>query len=781
MLDSSSDSEPPSPSKRLSRQDSDELDLDDVVTPELPPADASAPPLPDSLDNLPGTPELPALEVVIDNSREDDASEMHLDLARSESPVAIPEPPPDPLANQRPIFDPKELEMQPLYDELKALLDTGQQTDSDNDDEDYEERRQRKLRENEALLAQLGLAATGSRPKGDEPPVQDVADEDDHEADDEPMEMLETPRRGRGRPKKRNRDDSVRPSDDAPESHRPKKKKYDRKVKFAEDGTTKSAPLRGEVFDLAYIDVPSLRDRARNDYVFIRDVPDIRPEDLMTWSEDEEEAEDDDEEQAHDADAEDDVFRGYDSIGRLKTRRKKRQPDVLPDGTVLTSCHQCRRKMPGAKMRCSRMRQGVECGLLYCRRCIEARYGMDFKPEDPKFQCPRCLGYCNCSVCLRRSGFGDLVHKGRQRLLAFSGELRRLAAQDQDGLESLQDRIAALLAETAALESEEPPPKPRKPTGTSVKREPKDPNAVTFGPPKRRGRPPKKREALEELLKLNLSDEVAEGEVFSPMEEHALGKLALARHVLKLMAAKKAAMPKRKLVLKLKVPSRTSSSTQPSAPDVMAAGETRKIPNYHDMEKNVWVRGAADYSTSESEIDQLNEDGTEVEDAEDDAEDAVFEEGRTQVFAASLLQNSNHRVSSSASRDSSPLTSLDDELSSSSVVSSQYDHDKDMSLQADEAEEADTFAQGTMANGIFPSTSLAMPQGMQQFALAVMEDHDGSAKAPYSNHLRLHVDEPSAFPTSSGSEAGQLGALLDSEPLAGTPVLFAADGAYTDV
>ncbi|KAJ1022449.1 hypothetical protein NDA16_003438 [Ustilago loliicola] len=671
--------------------------------------------------------------------------------------------------------------MQPLYDELKALLDTGQQSDSDDDEEDYEERRQRKLRANEALLAQLGLAATCTKPKDDEPPVEDVADEGGHEEDDEPTEMLDTPRRGRGRPKKRVRDDSVRPSDHAPEPRRSKKKKYDRKVKFAEDGTTKSAPLSGEVFELAYIDVPSLRDRARNDYVFIRDVPDIRPEDLMTWSEDEEEAEEDEEEQAHDADAEDDVFRGHDSLGRLKTKRKKRQLDVLPDGTVLTSCHQCRRKTPGSKMRCSRMRQGVTCGLMYCRRCIEARYGMDFKPEDPKFHCPRCLGYCNCSVCLRRSGFGDLVHKGRQRLLAFSGELRKLACQDPDGLESLQGRIGAILAETAALEMEEPSPRSRKSNGRSVNREPKDPDAVTLGPPKRRGRPPKKREAVEEMLRLNLSDEVPEGEVFSPLEEHTLGKLALARRVLKLVAAKQAAMPKRRLVLKFKIPQRISSSTQAPASSALAAGETRKIPNYHDMEKDVWVRGAADYSTSESEIDELNDYGTDVQDVQDDAANAVFEEGRTQVFAASLLQKTNHNVSSTVSRDSSPLTSLDDEFSSSSVASSQYGEDKDLSLRADEAEEADTATHGTLSTTMFPSTSLTMPQDMQQFALAVMGDHDGPARAPYANHLRMQLEEPPAFPTSSGSEAGQLSALLDPEPLAGTPVLFAADAVYSDV
>ncbi|SOV07536.1 uncharacterized protein UDID_05314 [Ustilago sp. UG-2017a] len=772
LLDSS-DSEPPSPSKQHYRQDTDELDLDDVVTPELPPADASAPTLPESFDHLPGTRQMLTMQAVIHDSPDEEDAEMQLHLAPSELPVATPEPPPDPLANQRPIFDPKELEMQPLYDELKALLDTGQQSDSGDDDEDYEERRQRKLRANAALLDQLGLSATGTKTKADELPVQDVEDQDDHQADDQPTQTLDTPSRGRGRPKKRTRDDSVRPFNEAAD----KKNKYNRKVKFADDGTTKSAPNPGQVFDLAYVDVPTLRDRARNDYIFVRDVPDIRPEDLMTWSEDEEEAEED---QVQVLDDDDDIFRGYDSLGRLKTKRKKRQPDVLPDGTVMTSCHQCRRKTPSRKVRCVRFRQGVECGLMYCQRCIEARYGMDFNADDPKFHCPRCLGYCSCSVCLRRSGFGDLVHKGKQRRLAFTGELRKLASQDQDGLESLQGRIGAILAETAALKMDEPSPKPCKSNGRSVKRTPKDPDAVAFGPPKRRGRPPKKRHPAEEMLRLNLSDEVTEGQVLSSLDEYALGQLAVARRVLKLVAAKRTAMPRRRLVLKLKIPARAPSCTQAPAALASAVREARRMPNYHDMEKDVWVRGAADYSTSESELEELQEDGTDDGDAQDDAADAVFEEGRTQVFAASLLQQKDHSVSSTVSRDSSLLTSLDDEKSSSSDPSSPYGGDKDVSLQTDEAEEAESSTQNPLSSAMFPSTSLAMSQDLRQLALAVMEGHDESTKGLHANHLRLQLEELPAFATSSGSEAGQLGTLMDAETLAGTPVLFAADGTYTD-
>ena len=684
---------------------------------------------------------------------------------------------------------------------LMTRFDTQDASDSEHDDEDYEERRQRKLRENDVLLAMLGLAPSGSKPTSHEPATADPEDDDDDpEADDELAPMDDASPRKRGRPKKRTRDDSARPSEAADESRSNKKKKYDRKVKFAEDGTTKSAPLRGETFELAYVDVPALRDRARNDYVYIRDVPDIRPEDLITWSEDEEEEEDDDDEGDEEAHAaarggshavtEDAEVLGIDSLGRRITKRRRNQPDVLPDGTVLTTCHQCRRKTPSAKMRCRRMRQGDQCTLMYCERCITVRYENDFNPSDVNFHCPRCLGYCNCSLCLRRSGFGDIVHKGRHRVLALTEELRKLAGQH--GAESVNDRVGAILAENAALDMELPTPeKGSKANGKAVKKKSTKSDASTLGPPKRRGRPRKNPEAAPPWtpvkLDLNLSDEVAEGEVFSQLEEYTLGRLNVARRVLKLIASKQAAKPKAeppkkakaRLVVRLHVPSRKSESAGASA--VLAGAETKKkIPNYHDREKDVWVRSAADYSTSESEfgseVDELADEDTDDDEAED-PDEAVFEEGRTQVFSRSYVKP-NGIASTVASRGSSPLTSMDDGSSNASVASSPYDDQaKDLSQQASSGEEPETSTQGSVA-AAFPASSLGMPQDMQQLALAVLEDPDRHAKAMHAGVLQLQ-DSP-AFPTSSGSEAGHLAALLDPEPAAGTPVLF-AESAYADL
>ena len=784
LLDSSDDEEP-----RAEAQQHlvNPHDLDDIVTPELPPADASAPPLPDDLViDLVSSPVSPSTDVFVDAQSVITSTQIQSDSNHTQQqPSSPPEPSPDPLANQRPLFDPEELEMQPLYDNLKALLETEQVSDADDDDEDYEQRRLRKLRQNDALLAQLGLAAASTSSNPVPVPRADSETEQDQDADDQPVETHDTRSRGRGRPpKKRARSDSAHPSDLGQDSRSSrKKKKYDRKVKFAEDGTTKSAPLPGQVFDMAFVEINALRNRARNEYVFIRDVPDIRPEDLVSWSEDEEEENADDEQD--DSDEEPQVV-GFDSMGRVKTKRKCKQPDTLPDGTVLSSCHQCRRKTPGIKMRCGR--EG--CTLSYCERCITVRYyDITFDPYDPNLTCPRCLGFCNCSVCLRRSGHGDLLEKGRKHILAYSRQRSKLALNAQlDGHGGAEDE-----AQEGTLDTHNPTPKQRRSYNKAIRPDRLNPGSPVIGPAKRRGRPPKKRESFAPVkIDLDLSDEVAEGEVYSPLEEYVLGRLHVARRVFKLIAAEQAAAlaaaslndaeSRPKLVVKLRIPSRprTPSRTFAVADNV---AKNRKMSHYNDMEKNVWVRSAADMSTSESEAGDLTdrdlEDDTEEEDEleDEDGDEASFEEGRTQSFAASLLQRYD-TTSFVDSKGSSPLTSLDGASSQYSVASSQYSGAaNEQSHQAeDSAEEPSTSTQGSVEVGA-PSASLGM-HDMQQLALAVLEDHDGDHKAVHASVLRLH--EPLAFSSSSGSEGGQLGALLSSRSAASTPLMF-SELAFSDL
>lgn len=164
LLDDS-DSDTPDDTELRSRPAANVIDLDDIETPPLPPADDAALELPDSIEALPSASDTPPAEDSDDDAKFLDAVEVVLDPTPEPEPASPPKPPPpDPQSSQRPMFNTEELEMQPLYDELKALLETEQASDSEDDEESYEERRQRKLRANEALLAQLGLAASGGKP-----------------------------------------------------------------------------------------------------------------------------------------------------------------------------------------------------------------------------------------------------------------------------------------------------------------------------------------------------------------------------------------------------------------------------------------------------------------------------------------------------------------------------------------------------------------------------------------------------------------------------------------
>ncbi|TKY84518.1 hypothetical protein EX895_006420 [Sporisorium graminicola] len=814
LLDSSDDEAPPRPTAQSQQQPADYDELDDVVTPELPPADASAPPLPESLSDSFVTPDPPLMGIIANAETPIvSTSQGQLSPDPTSEPSSPPHPPPHPLSSQRPLFSPEDLELQPLYDELKALLDTEQASDADEDeDEDYEQRRLRKLRANDALLAQLGLGTSGHpNPIGDDHAVVS-ANARNEDADAQLAHSNDTPSRGHGRPKKRGRSDSARLPETAqePRTNR-KKKKYDRRVKFAKDGTTKSAPLPGESFDLAYVELPPLRNRARNEYVFIKDVPDIRPEDLVSWSEDEEEEEDADAGDQDELD-EDDAVLGYDAIGRIKKRRKRYQPNVLPDGTVLTSCHQCRRKTPSLKMRCGR----GSCILSYCERCITVRYDdMHFDPFAPNFTCPKCLGFCNCSICLRRSGHGDLVHKGREHVLAFSSQLKKLAVEaDQDGSVGLKDGTGTLPAQVVALGTETSSRIKRRGNGQvngrATKSKRLDPTVPAPSPPKRRGRPFKEREGNQIWtpikLELDLSDEVAEDDVYSPLEEYMLGRLSVARRILKLIAAEQAApttaapsvdaVPRPKLVVRLRIPPRTLSRARTFAVADGVVEKKGKISSYHDAEKD--VRSAANHSAFESDagvltdrdmLEENTDDAREDDDAQEgeDTVETLFEEGRTQVFAASLLQR--HDTTSVAyGTETSPLTGLDDGSSGCSVASSRHNGSRQAEISAEEEEEEeeddddddDDVELSTQASfeTAVTSSSLRKPQNMQQLALAVLEDADGVNKAVHADILRVH--EPLAFPSCSGSEAGQLGALLDPQPVAGTPLHF-LESAFSDL
>ncbi|XP_050545497.1 uncharacterized protein LOC126907882 [Daktulosphaira vitifoliae] len=70
-----------------------------------------------------------------------------------------------------------------------------------------------------------------------------------------------------------------------------------------------------------------------------------------------------------------------------------------------TTCHQCRQKTLDQKSYC-RYKECRGVRGMFCGFCLGKRYGEDVAEVllNPKWVCPPCRGYCNCSICRRKKG-----------------------------------------------------------------------------------------------------------------------------------------------------------------------------------------------------------------------------------------------------------------------------------------------------------------------------------------------------------------------------------------
>ncbi|KAI7748992.1 hypothetical protein M8C21_009898 [Ambrosia artemisiifolia] len=72
-----------------------------------------------------------------------------------------------------------------------------------------------------------------------------------------------------------------------------------------------------------------------------------------------------------------------------------------------TTCHQCRQKTYAVFVNCKNQAKAKPCNVKYCRTCLLNRYGE--KVEEvallEKWDCPKCKGVCNCSICRKKSGY----------------------------------------------------------------------------------------------------------------------------------------------------------------------------------------------------------------------------------------------------------------------------------------------------------------------------------------------------------------------------------------
>ncbi|XP_021992626.1 uncharacterized protein LOC110889418 isoform X2 [Helianthus annuus] len=71
-----------------------------------------------------------------------------------------------------------------------------------------------------------------------------------------------------------------------------------------------------------------------------------------------------------------------------------------------STCHQCRHKTYAAYVNCKNQAKTKPCPIKYCGTCLLNRYGE--KVEDvsllDKWDCPKCKGVCNCSICMKKCG-----------------------------------------------------------------------------------------------------------------------------------------------------------------------------------------------------------------------------------------------------------------------------------------------------------------------------------------------------------------------------------------
>ncbi|UZJ54427.1 hypothetical protein CBS101457_003747 [Exobasidium rhododendri] len=288
-----------------------------------------------------------------------------------------------------------------MFAELRAFLDqedaASSSSSSDEEEEQsrfteefYEQRRLKKLRANEAILSKLGLGAQKTSS-----PMEDLGAEEGEEAS-RPSHISMKRKGGATKANKWQRT----------------------QLRVDADETTTSLPLPGCTTEVAYVDVPALRDRVRLQHVYFDDVEILPPgtavEETLMESEGEEGIEVLLETRKRRKTKKFDDFEA--EPNPIKRKKEKMKPLPIRRGTAGeamegggTTCHQCRRKTDDEKMRCRFHENGKVCPLYWCKRCLGVRYAIEWDAESRTFQCPRCSAYCNCSICLRKAGLTRFV------------------------------------------------------------------------------------------------------------------------------------------------------------------------------------------------------------------------------------------------------------------------------------------------------------------------------------------------------------------------------------
>lgn len=106
------------------------------------------------------------------------------------------------------------------------------------------------------------------------------------------------------------------------------------------------------------------------------------------------------------------------------------------------TCHQCRQKTMDFIAACTTQKGNKLCTLKFCHKCLLNRYGE--KAEEvamlDDWQCPKCRGICNCSLCMKRRGHkptGILVRTAKEN--GFSSVSELLQVKGPENLSHYKD------------------------------------------------------------------------------------------------------------------------------------------------------------------------------------------------------------------------------------------------------------------------------------------------------------------------------------------------------
>ncbi|KAK7364822.1 hypothetical protein VNO80_13565 [Phaseolus coccineus] len=114
-------------------------------------------------------------------------------------------------------------------------------------------------------------------------------------------------------------------------------------------------------------------------------------------------------------------------------------------GTNGKSCHQCRQKKEDFAATCKNLKKGKPCPIKYCHKCLLTRYGENAEEVGhlADWECPKCRGFCNCSLCQKKRGeqpTGPLYRNAKESGFKSVAEMLAVKkASEASGLNKVND------------------------------------------------------------------------------------------------------------------------------------------------------------------------------------------------------------------------------------------------------------------------------------------------------------------------------------------------------